>query len=438
MCDPMDPQYSAAFQPRKRCAPPLPHSQIEVQDREAREYRRNIMLNVTLSFRCEWLKSLGIGLLFILAMALPTLSQTQITTGTIQGTVTDANGAIVPGTSVEIKNLDTNLTRTLTTDEGGRFVALALPPGPYSVTVSKQGFATAVAEKLDLTVGQALNLPVAMKISQVQERVTITATPTVDTVKTESSTTLNEITVNQTPILGRKFEDLLTLTPGVSIVQGPDGDEITFAGQRGVFNNVSLDGGDYNNGFFGEQLGGQRAAIDIPLDAVKEFQVVATGATAEFGRTAGGVINVIPKSGTNEVHGSVFYFQRLKALTSNTSDGKPLKDFNRKQFGDAVGGPISKNKAFFFFAFEGNREKLSRANLSEAIGTPCSVTAPTISANEALINGSADCQRLALINFIKATRNQDEGLPVQHKINNEAFLAKVDRDLNSANKLALP
>src|SRR5947207_13443244 len=337
------------------------------------------MQNVTFSFCSICLKSLGIGLLVILAMALPALSQTQITTGTIQGTVTDANGAIVPGASVEIRNLDTNLTRTLTTDEGGRFVALALPPGPYSVTVSKQGFATAVAERLDLTIGQALNLPVAMKISQVQERVTITATPTVDTVKTESSTTLNETTVNQTPILGRKFEDLLTLTPGVSITQGPDGDEINFAGQRGIFNNVSLDGGDYNNGFFGEQLGGQRAAIDIPLDAVKEFQVVATGATAEFGRTAGGIINVIPKSGTNQVHGSLFYFQRLEALTAHTSDGKPLKDFRREQFGGTVGGPIRKDKAFFFTSFEGIREKLTRANLSDPIGpTPCPVAAPVI------------------------------------------------------------
>src|SRR5262249_57127392 len=121
----------------------------------------------------------------------------------------------------------------------------------------------------------------------------------------------NETAVGSTPILGRKFEDLLTLTPGVSVVQGPDGDEINFAGQRGIFNNVSMDGGDYNNGFFGEQLGGQRAAIDIPLDAVKEFQVVATGATAEFGRTAGGIINVVSKSGGNDIHGSVFYFQRL-------------------------------------------------------------------------------------------------------------------------------
>src|SRR5204862_8068386 len=171
------------------------------------------------------------------------------------------------------------------------------------------------AERVDLLIGQAMNLPVTMKISQGQERVTINSTPTVDTVKTESSTTLNETTVNQTPILDRKFEDLLTLTPGVSITQGPDGDEINFAGQRGIFNNVSLDGGDYNNGFFGEQAGGQRAAIDIPLDAIKEFQVIATGASAEFGRTAGGIINVITKSGTNDVHGSMFYYHRIKALT---------------------------------------------------------------------------------------------------------------------------
>src|SRR3989454_4718358 len=395
------------------------------------------MHNIKFSAFTRMVGGFGITLFIALAMATVVSSQTQITTGTIQGMVTDANGAIVPGATVEIKNLETNLTKTLTTDEGGRFVALGLPPGNYSVTVSRQGFATAVAESLDLTVGQAITLPLSMKISQVQERVTITATPTVDTVKTESSTTLNETAVSTTPILGRKFEDLLTLTPGVSVVQGPDGDEINFAGQRGIFNNVSFDGGDYNNGFFGEQLGGQRAAIDIPLDAVKEFQVVATGATAEFGRTAAGIINVISKSGTNNLHGSVFHFQRLEKLSANTSDGKPLKGFRREQFGGTVGGPIRKNRAFFFFSFEGIREKLSRDNLSAPIGTPCSVTAPTILANEALINSSPDCQRVALINFIKTTRNTDEGLPVLHKINNDAFLAKVDWDLTSANKLAI-
>lgn len=396
------------------------------------------MRNALLRSFTGWVKGISISLLVTMLFAAATLAQTQITSGTIQGTVLDANGAAVPGASVEVKNVDTNFVRTSTTDDDGRFTALQLPSGRYNVTVSKTGFATLVVEKADLTVGQAMNLPLSMKVSSVQETVTITATPTVDTVKTESSTTLNETTVNTTPILGRKFEDLLTLTPGVSVVQGPDGDEITFAGQRGVFNNVSLDGGDYNNGFFGEQLGGQRAAIDIPLDAVKEFQVVATGASAEFGRTAGGIINVITKSGTNNVHGSLFHFQRLEALTAHTSDGKPLTDFRREQFGGTVGGPIRKDKAFFFLAFEGIRENLTRANLSDPIGpTACPVTTPTIVANEAIINSNADCQRLALINFIKVSRNQDEGLPVKHPIKNYAFLGRTDFNLSSSNQLAL-
>ncbi len=395
------------------------------------------MLNPLLCSFARRAKGLSICLFTTLLFAAAVAAQTQITTGIIQGTILDPNGAAVPGAAVEVKNVDTNFTRTTTSDEDGRFAALQLPSGRYTVTITKTGFATTVVEKADLTVGQALNLPVSMKVSSVQETVTVTATQTVDTVKTESSTTLNETTVNTTPILGRKFEDLLTLTPGVSVVQGPDGDEITFAGQRGVFNNVSLDGGDYNNGFFGEQLGGQRAAIDIPLDAVKEFQVVATGASAEFGRTAGGIINVIPKSGTNSVHGSIFHFQRLEALSAHTSDDKPLKDFRREQFGGTVGGPIRKDKSFFFFSFEGIRENLTRANLSDPIGTPCSVATPTITANEALINSSADCQRLALINFIRTTRSQEEGLPVKHPIKNYAFLLKTDFNLNKSNQLGV-
>src|ERR1043166_2443928 len=398
-----------------------------------------IMRNALLRSFAQWAKGLSICLFASCLFGVAANAQTQITTGTIQGTVLDANGAAVPGANVELKNIDTNFARTTTSDDDGRFVAPQLPPGRYTLTVTKTGFATLVVEKADLTVGQAMNLPLSMKVSAVSETVTITATPTVDTVKTESSTTLNEITVNTTPILGRKFEDLLTLTPGVSVVQGPDGDEITFAGQRGVFNNVSLDGGDYNNGFFGEQLGGQRAAIDIPLEAVKKFQVVATGANAEFGRTAGGIINVISKSGTNNVHGSVFHFQRLEGLAAHTSDGKPLKDFRREQFGGTVGGPIQKDKSFFFFGFEGIRENLTRANLSDPIGTPCSVAAPVITnpANETLINGSSDCQRLALINFIRNSRGQEEGLPVKHPIRNYALLGKGDFNLSRSHQLAI-
>ncbi len=384
------------------------------------------------------IKGVSFCLLALLALAPVAWGQTQITTGVIQGVVTDQTGAIVPGANVEVKNVETNFTKNLSTDEDGRFVFLQLPPGSYTLTAAKQGFATIVQESFPLTVGQAISLDLSMKVSDVEERVTVDAIPTIDTVKTESSTTLNDRSINNLPVLGRKFEDLLTLTPGVSIVQGPDGDEITFAGQRGIYNNVSLDGGDYNNGFFGEQAGGQRAAIDIPLEAIQEFQVVATGASPEFGRTAGGVINVITKSGTNEFHGNLFHFQRLEALTSNTSDGKPLTGFHREQFGATIGGPIRRDRAFFFGAFEQIRENLTRANLSEQVGpTACPNGAPTILANEGLINANTDCQRLALLNFFRTTRQQEEGLPIQRPIRNSAFLGKLDWNLTPSNKLAL-
>ncbi|HEX4948673.1 MAG TPA: TonB-dependent receptor, partial [Blastocatellia bacterium] len=378
----------------------------------------------------------GKSLFLLLLFSLAAFAQTQITTGVIQGTVSDQAGAVVPGATVEVTNLDTNQTRNLTTDDDGRFVFLQLQPGRYNLLVTRQGYAKLLQESLLLSVGQTINLPLALKVSSVEETVTITGAPTVDSVKTESSSTLNEVAISRTPVLGRKFEDLLTLTPGVSITQGPDGDEINFNGQRGIFNNISLDGGDYNNGFFGEQVGGQRAAIDISMEAVKEFQVVATGASAEFGRSAGGIVNVITKSGTNELRGSIFHFQRLEGLTSNTSDGQPLKDFHREQFGATMGGPLIKNKLFLFGVYEGITGNLTRPNLSVPIGTPCAVQAPTIQANEPLINSSADCQRLALLNFFRTTRGQEEGLPLKKPINTSALLGKLNWNITSANELA--
>jgi len=378
------------------------------------------------------------ALVVLLALSPPSAAQTQITTGVIQGAVLDASGAVLPGVDIEARNVDTNFTRTLVSARDGRFVVLQLPPGRYTLTFKLAGFATIVQEDVVVTVGQTAVVNPTMKVSGIAETVTVTTQASaVDTARTASASTLNQTTVETTPILGRKFEDLLTLTPGVSVVQGPDGDEITFAGQRGVFNNINLDGGDYNNGFFGEQMGGQRAAIDITLEAVKEFQVVATGANAEFGRTAGGVVNVITKSGTNKVGGSLFHFQRLEGLTSNTSDGKPLTDFRREQFGGVLGGPIVKDRVFYFVAVEGIRENLQRANLSETIGTPCPVSAPTVAANEALINGSVDCQRLALLTFFRTSRGQEEGQPVKHTINNNAFLGKLDWTLTRAHTLSV-
>ena len=385
---------------------------------------------------CGWRLNLGLCLIALSLFSAVTLGQ-DTTSGAIQGVVSDEQGAVVPGALVEAKNLDTNFTRTFTTDSDGRFILLSLPPGRYVVSVTKTGFAKLNQENIELTVGRLISLEMGLKVAGVSDTVTITAVPTIDTAKTDSSSTLNETSIENTPILGRKFEDLLTLTPGVSITQGPDGDEINFAGQRGIFNNVSLDGGDYNNGFFGEQAGGQRAAIDISLDAVKEFQVIATGASAEYGRTAGGIINVITKSGTNDIHGSAFFHMRHEGLSSDTSDGKPLEGYHREHFGGTIGGPIKKDRAFYFFSLETIFEDLTRPNLSEQVGaTPCPVSAPTIGANEPLIISNSDCQRLALINFMRTTRNQEEGVPIERSVRNTAFLGKFDLDINDSNKLS--
>jgi hypothetical protein len=372
-----------------------------------------------------------------LALAGPAAAQTQITTAVIQGVVVDSSGAVLPGVDVEVRNVDTNAARGVVTDRDGRFMVLQLQPGRYTVTFRLSGFATLVQENVEVRVGDAVRLTPAMSVSGVAETVTVsTQSSPVEATRTAAASTLDERTIAATPILGRKFEDLLTLTPGVSVVQGPDGDEITFSGQRGVFNNISLDGGDYNNGFFGEQMGGQRAAIDITLEAVKEFQVVATGANAEYGRTAGGVVNVITKSGTNQLGGSLFHYQRLEGLTSNTSDGKSLEEFHREQFGGTAGGPVIRDKAFYFLAFEGIREHFARPNLSEAIGTPCPVGAPTLGSDEALIAGNADCQRVALLNFFESRLGQREGDPIEHSIDNNAFLGKLDWNIGTRHTLA--
>ena len=387
-------------------------------------------------------KRLSIFAILVFGIGLSGLNaQVQATNGSIQGDVTDTAGAAIVGADVEADAVDTATVHKAVTDGSGHFGFPSLQPGRYEVKVSKSGFATTIQQNLTLTVGLTTSLKLTLKVVGAAESVVVTSTPQVDVVTDSSTATLNDVTIATTPVLGRKFEDLLTLTPGVSIVQGPDGDEININGQRGIFNNVSLDGGDYNNGFFGEQSGGQRAAVDITLEAVKEFQVVASGANAEFGRTGGGVVNVITKSGTNDLHGSLFHYQRLEGLTGKTSDGTPLTDFHREQFGGSAGGHIIKDKLFFFGAGEGIDENLLRANLSAynatALGSDkCPVSNPVFGSNitDAQINGNGDCQRLVLIDFYKSNYKENEGTPVDHVVHNGAFFGRIDYTVNPKNQ----
>ena len=197
-------------------------------------------------------------------------AQSQSTTGLIQGTVVDPNGAIVSGASVTVRNVNTGFERTVTSNSDGLFTAPLLPLGTYRVTTSASGFSNSVLENVEVTIGNTLTLNIGLKVGGATETVDVSSdSDAVDTARTELSTQLNQRSVENLPINRRDFSRFALLTPGVSIVQGPDGDEISINGQKGIQNNVSIDGADANNPFFGEQRGGQRPAFTISLESVK-------------------------------------------------------------------------------------------------------------------------------------------------------------------------
>ncbi|NJL26910.1 MAG: TonB-dependent receptor plug domain-containing protein [Thermoanaerobaculia bacterium] len=297
------------------------------------------------------------ALIFALTAVPFLFAQSQATTGVIEGTVLDASGAVLPGVTVIIQNTATNFEKTLVTDSSGRFRGILLPLGPYKVTAALAGFATLVRDGIQLTVGQTINLRLVMQLSEIQQEIVVTGeAPLVATSSVENSVTIGRDEIESLPNNGRNFLSLMQLTPGVAIVQGPDGDEITVNGQRGIQNNVSVDGADFNNPFFGEQRGGQRPAFTFNLDAVQEFVVVSDGAPAEFGRSSSGFVNVVTKSGTNDLTGTAHYFFKNDSLSTQAerADGtrEPAFDSEQQQLGFTIGGPLKSDELFYFAAFD--------------------------------------------------------------------------------------
>ena len=286
-------------------------------------------------------------------------AQAQATTGIIRGVVVDPNGAPVSGAQVQLHETQTNFQHTVTSDVGGNFAATLLPLGTYDVTARSVGFNPVTQKDITLRVGQSVDLRLSL-LAITLSAVNVEATQAVvDPTKTETSQRIPVQAIEGLPNNGRNYLNLTLLTPNVSIVQGPDGDELTVSGQRGIHNNVSVDGADFNNPFFGEQRGGQRPAFTFNLDAVREVVVVTDGANAEFGRASSGFVNVITKSGTNEVHGSLHYFGKFDALSGTPTHTLPSNvvekfspDFSQHQFGFTLGGPLKKDKVFYFVAYD--------------------------------------------------------------------------------------
>ena len=281
-------------------------------------------------------------------------AQAQATTGVLRGTTTDSSGRPISAV-VTIRNTETNFTRSIKSTDQGIFVATLVPLGNYQVSSRAVGYVPDNKSNIIVNVGQTVEVPLVMaRAVTTLAGVTVLGQTVVEATKTAEATRLPAMVVSALPNNGRNYLNLTLLTPNVAVTQGPDGDVISVGGQRGIHNNVSVDGADFNNPFFGEQRGGQRPPFTFNLDAVREMVVTAQGANAEFGRSSGGFVNVVTKSGTNEMHGTFHYFGKDGAISSDaTHAGLTLKpDFRQHQFGATLGGPIVKDKFFYFAAYD--------------------------------------------------------------------------------------
>jgi hypothetical protein len=311
-----------------------------------------------------------IGLALSLLLACP--AHGQVAGATLSGTVTDASGSVIPNAQVAITDLATGVTRTVTTGGVGSYTTPNLLPGTYEIRVTATGFSTQVHKSITLTVGAQQALDIKMQIGQVSQ--TVEVTTEAPKIELASSTLGGDVTatnVRELPLNGRDWTQLATLTPGVMAIASIQSDagagfsrgsrgyggQLTISGARPQQNNYRLDGisvNDYTNGGPGNVLGGA-----LGVDAIQEFSVLTSNYSTEYGRTSGGVINAITRSGTNQFHGSLYEFLRNSALDArNNFDNATIPPFKRNQFGVSAGGPILRNRAFFFADYEGLRQSL--------------------------------------------------------------------------------
>src|SRR5438552_4217782 len=406
------------------------------------------------------------SLLVLAVCALSAMAQST-TTGAINGAVTNPNKEVVTGATVTVKNNGTNKEATATTDDNGGFKIVNLDPGTYTVSVSSSGFAPFSNDSVVVEVGRATPVEVGLSLQGVTGTVQVTAeAPVINNSSQDFTSNINQTTINEAPINGRRWSNFAILTPGAV----PDGTFglISFRGISGLLNNNTVDGGDNNQAFFAEERGRTRIPYVISQASIREFQVNTSSYSAEYGRSAGGVTNAVTKSGSNEFHVSGFIYDRnnkwgaRNPLATNsvlvggvfTPVGiKPIDV--RYQFGGTIGGPIVKDKLFFFFSYDQQRRNFpglarftdpnflntaDRCLLTTALGTQTSNalcpglittgTRGTASATNALTTGKGltGAQVDTALNFLNSLSGT---LP--RRGDNLIFLPKVDWHINSNN-----
>ncbi len=326
--------------------------------------------------RSSYFLNLSFALVAVIAIFGAGQTNAQVVGATLSGTVMDSAGAAIPNAQVSVKNVATGTTREVTTDSAGFYTVPNLIPGNYEVSYSAKGFKTNVSTGVILTVGAQQVLNSSMTVGEVSQRVVVTGeAPIVELASSAITGEVSASTVRELPLNGRSWTDLAALSPGVDTIRtqvdfsaGSDrgnrgfGQQLTISGNRPQQNNYRLDGvslNDYANGAPGSVLGG-----NLGVDAIQEFTVLTSNYSAEYGKTSGGVVNATTRSGTNQFHGSAYEFLRNSAMDAkNFFEVGPKAPFKRNQFGGAMGGPIIKDRTFFFVDYEGIRQSKGIPNV---------------------------------------------------------------------------
>jgi outer membrane receptor protein involved in Fe transport len=369
-----------------------------------------------------------LGIVILCSWAKPAYSQAGASAAQLNGTVKDASGGSVAKASISLREVTTNRSYSAVSNENGLYVIPNLPPGRYELTTEATGFAKSTQTGIVLTVGQVATIDVTVSVAQTAEKVVVTTeTPPVEPTRTEISQVIDTKQIQDLPISGRLFTDFALLTPGVSTgrtslqstITEFEVTRISFGGMRDLSNAVTVDGADTIN----TATGSQRSTPS--QEAVSEFRVVNNGFGAENGRALGGIVNIVTKSGSNDLHGSAYDY-----LQNNYTDARTLLQpapdaytLRQNQFGGTLGGPIKKDQTFFFMNYEGQRRGESPTYPTTLVG-PVSLSNGTQSTELALINQAKAALGLPPENInILTTKDTDNGL------------IKIDHQINKSNRL---
>ncbi len=316
------------------------------------------------------------------------------TEGAIGGLVVDQSKGVLPGVTVTAKNVATNSITTTVTDESGHFTVIRLQPGTYNVDVSLSGFAPYSRSNVVVEVGRVTNLDITLGVAGQTEQVNVVAeAPVINRESADLSTNINQASINNLPVSARRWSNFVLTTPGATS-DGTFG-LISFRGISGLLNNNTVDGGDNTQAFFAEERGRTRLSYSLSLAAVQEFQVTTSNYSAEYGRAAGGVVNAVTKSGGNTVSGEGFYFIRDNSMGASNpfttqqqlvngvfTSVRIKPDDRRQQYGTGIGGPITRDKLFFFFNFD---QQLRNFPGTAVPGNPTAFFAPLSTAELATL-----------------------------------------------------